>query len=71
MLFKGCVVVVLRFQEPRVKAMNNRARVQPPNKRNRRDWLSAKKLERIRKRLERLGVEYGFDPKTARQLARV
>jgi len=71
MFFEYCVIVILRYQEPRARTMEHRSRIQPPNKRNRRDWLSAKKLERVRKRLERLGVEYGFDVKTARQLARV
>jgi len=33
--------------------------------------LSGKKLERVRRRLVELGVDYGFDRKTARQLARV
>jgi hypothetical protein len=41
-----------------------------PKKRHR-DWLSAKKRERVRKRLEKLAADYGFDRKTARQLARV
>lgn len=34
-------------------------------------WLAPRKLERVYKRLEKVATKYGFDEKTARQLARI